>query len=117
MNMKYFKSKDDEVFAYAADGSEDSFILPGLVQINAEELAKIRERQAAATPDKTRAEVEVARLVAYANPVTGSDRFGAEAVAARLSGDNARADAAEAALLARRKEIAAQNPWPIKGKK
>ena len=31
--MKYFKDKDNKVFAYAEDGSEDDFIQDGLVEI------------------------------------------------------------------------------------
>lgn len=63
---------------------------------------------------KTREQVEADRLYAYANPVTGSDRFIAEAMAERLAGNIAKAEAADAALLVRREEIAAQNPWPKK---
>lgn len=47
--MKYFKDPENqnEVYAYAADGSEDGFIRPGLVPITEAEADRIR---AAAAP-------------------------------------------------------------------
>jgi hypothetical protein len=36
--MKYYKSADGEVFAYAADGSEDAFIRVGLVLMSESEV-------------------------------------------------------------------------------
>lgn len=45
MDMKYFKSPSKEIYAYPADGSEDAFILPGLVEISSDELAEIRAAQ------------------------------------------------------------------------
>lgn len=66
-------------------------------------------------PVKTREQVEMDRLFAYAHPVTGSDRLKTESDAEALRGNTAGAEAAQAAWLARREEIAKQNPWP-KGK-
>lgn len=57
-------------------------------------------------------DIERLRLLAYANPVTGSDRFKAEADAERLSGNEEAAAIAEQKLLARREEIKSQYPWP-----
>lgn len=57
-------------------------------------------------------QVSAARRIAYANPISGSDRFLTEAAAERLSGNEAAAKSAEVKCLARREEIAAQYPWP-----
>lgn len=59
----------------------------------------------------TRAEVEVARLRAYADPVTGSDRYFAEAASMDAAGE-AGADDRRALGLVRRAEIQADHPWP-----
>lgn len=40
--MKYYKDANGNVYAYAADGSEDAFILPGLIPITLEEANAIR---------------------------------------------------------------------------
>lgn len=57
-------------------------------------------------------QVEVLRLQAYADPLTGSDRYLAEAASERIAGDEQAALAAEQKHLSRRAEIAAQYPWP-----
>lgn len=57
--------------------------------------------------------VENQRLIAYANPITGSDRYFAEA--SRLTAMRAPAEDIEAAIaagIARAAEIAAMYPWP-----
>lgn len=45
--MKYYVSKDGELFAYEEDGSQDAFIRADLTPINDEELAAIRKQQEA----------------------------------------------------------------------
>ncbi|WP_426578405.1 tail fiber assembly protein [Xenorhabdus stockiae] len=35
--MKYYKSEDNKVYAYAADGSQDAWMKPGLIRITDEE--------------------------------------------------------------------------------
>jgi DNA-binding cell septation regulator SpoVG len=61
----------------------------------------------------SRAEVEAARLRAYADPITGSDRYFAEASRLRSMGaDQSEIDAVRAAGAARYSEIQADNPWP-----
>lgn len=60
----------------------------------------------------TRAEIEAHRLRAYADPLTGSDRYFAEAQRESLLGNNDAAAAAKAAGLARFAEIQAKYPWP-----
>lgn len=62
---------------------------------------------------KTREQVNIDRLIAYADPITGCDRFKAEASAERLAGNEEAALAAEEKLLARREQIKAENPWPV----
>lgn len=64
----------------------------------------------------TREQVQLNRLRAYANAETGSDRFMIEALAMRAHGDVESAEIAEVACLARRTEIAAENPWPVEAK-
>jgi len=63
-------------------------------------------------PPPTREEVEAARLHAYADPLTGSDRHFAEANREALMGNQDAADAAKAAGVARFAEIQAAHPWP-----
>lgn len=64
----------------------------------------------------TREAVNEARLRAYANPLTGSDRYIAEAYAERAKGDEAAANEVDAKMIARREEIKAANPWPEEAK-
>ena len=82
---------------------------------------KIRSHDAAGLPilidppppaPPSRAEIEAARLRAYADPITGSDRYFAEAQRENLMGNTEAADAAKALGLARFAEIQAANPWP-----
>lgn len=64
-------------------------------------------------PADPRKMVEAARLQAYADPITGSDRYFSEA--ARLlamGGTEEQIEAAQAAGAARSEEIQAMNPWP-----
>lgn len=64
------------------------------------------------TPSElTREQVEALRLAAYADPVTGSDRYFAEAARMTAMGE-AGADAVIAAGVARYEEIQAEYPWP-----
>ncbi len=65
-----------------------------------------------APPPPSRAEVEAARLRAYAHPITGSDRYFAEAQRESLLGNADAAEAAKAAGLARFAEIQTEHPWP-----
>lgn len=107
--MKYYRHPETgEIYAYAADGSQDEFIPIGLVSISEEEAKSLLR-----PPPKTRAQVEAIRLAAYADPLAGSDRHFAEAV--RLQAMGAAEDQIEAARLAgiaRYTAIQAENPWP-----
>lgn len=66
---------------------------------------------------KTYDQVAQDRLNAYSNRFTGSDRLKIEADAELASGNAEKAKKAEEAWLARRAEIAAQNPWPVEAKR
>lgn len=59
-----------------------------------------------------REDVEVQRLRAYADPLTGSDRYFAEAQRESLLGNAEAAEAAKALGMARFAEIQAEFPWP-----
>jgi len=63
-------------------------------------------------PVATREQVEARRLVAYADPLSGSDRYFAEAQRESLLGNAEAADAAKALGMARFAEIQAEYPWP-----
>lgn len=60
----------------------------------------------------TKDEVTVNRLIAYSNPLTGSDRFKSEAYAERLAGNEQAATEADVKMMVRREEIRQENPWP-----
>lgn len=63
-------------------------------------------------PAITREQVELARLIACADPVHGSDRFLAEALRREDAGDIEGGRAARLACRARYEEIKLANPWP-----
>lgn len=60
----------------------------------------------------TRGQIEASRLRAYADPITGSDRYFAESSRESLLGNTEAAEAAKALGLARFAEIQAEYPWP-----
>ncbi|OIN44500.1 hypothetical protein [Pseudomonas costantinii] len=67
-----------------------------------------------AQPDKCsdrNEDIERKRKLAYADPVTGSDRYLAEAMSKRVSGDEDAAKAAEAAHVVRKEQIRKELPW------
>lgn len=62
---------------------------------------------------QTRAEVEALRLRAYADPISGSDRYFAEAARVQaMGGTEEEVEAARSAGAARSAEIQALYPWP-----
>lgn len=63
-------------------------------------------------PEVTREQVEQARLMAYANPITGSNRHFIEALCLDSAGDIQGAKAARAAGILRYEQIKAEIPWP-----
>lgn len=63
-------------------------------------------------PTPARDLIESARLIAYSDPLKGSDRYFAEAQRESLLGNTEAADAARALGMARFAEIQAEHPWP-----
>jgi hypothetical protein len=62
----------------------------------------------------TRAEIEALRLRAYADPITGSDRYFAEAARVQAMGGTVdEIEAARASGATRSEEIQALYPWPV----
>ena len=59
-----------------------------------------------------REDVDRRRLIAYADPNTGSDRFFAEANRLEAQGMAAEAAAARTAGITRYEEIKSKHPWP-----
>ncbi|VVP57052.1 hypothetical protein [Pseudomonas fluorescens] len=93
----------DELYAEVVSNKPiDKTIIPG-----ADGLPELAD-----PPPATTEQVEAARLQAYANPLTGSDRHFAEAARCNTAGDTAGAEAATAAGQVRYEEIRAELPWP-----
>lgn len=105
--MNYYKDKSGAVWAY-----DDEQVAMGLA-----------DDKTSMTPDEVYAhenpapipltveQVEALRLTAYADPVTGSDRYFAEAARMNAMGE-AGADAVTAAGVARYEAIQSEYPWP-----
>lgn len=97
----------------------------GAIALTDDEYADLRNKQAAGhtitasedgkptaiLDEVTKEVVERRRAVAYADPVTGSDRLYSEALRLQLSGDESY-QAAITAAKARYDEIREANPWP-----
>ena len=105
--MKYFRNKDGLIFGYDADQIGMGYPLEPMTELTADEVDTLK-----APLPRSRSDIEWLRLVAYSNPVSGSDRFRAEAEAERLSGNDEKAASIEKRWLDRRIEIANQYPWP-----
>lgn len=113
----------DQRFAFGIGG-------PGAVEVDQEQFAALMAAQSSgkvigrgedgmpclsdppAPLPPSKDEVEAARLRAYADPLTGSDRYFAEAQRESLLGNVEAADAAKALGMARFAEIQAEYPWP-----
>lgn len=106
--MIYFKNRNGEVFAYETQGERDQYGAPDLVAMTPEE---IEAHLNPPVDSPTREQVEALRLSDYADPVTGSDRYFAEAARMNAMGE-AGADAVIAAGVARYEEIQLEYPWP-----
>lgn len=108
--MKYYKQQGTgQVFAFADDGSDDEFVGVDLVPMTEGEV-ELHLRPPAVP--RTRAEVEALRLRAYAEPITGSDRYFAEAQRESLLGNPEGAETAKRLGLERFAAIQTEYPWP-----
>lgn len=106
-SMKYYKV-GSQVYAFLADGSEDSFIPEGASPLSDDEIYAVLNPPPYVP---TREEVEAARQVAYADPEMGSDRLFAQAARMEVMGEPG-VDAVRAAAIARYKEIQQSLPYP-----
>lgn len=107
MSNFYKDPKTGDVFCY-----DDGQVASGVVRKGLVEMTKSEITKHLAAPAPTTEQVDALRLTAYAHPVTGCDRYHAEAAAERLRGNDEGAKAAEEKLLSRREEIKIENPWP-----
>lgn len=106
--MNYYLETDtSQVYAYDDQQVEEGWVKEGLAPITEGEAIAIANPPVSLT----REQVEALRLNAYANPVTGSDRYFAEAARMNAMGE-AGADAVTAAGVARYEEIQSEYPWP-----
>lgn len=109
--MKYYKHPESsEVFAYEADGSQDEYIKPSLSRMTD---AEVQAHLNPPISPLTREQIEALRLRAYADPLTGSDRYFVEASRLQEMGAaQEEIDAANAAGAKRYAEIQGEYPWP-----
>lgn len=108
--MKYYRHVvTGDVYAFEVDGSQDGLIRDELRVMSGDEV----ERHLNPPPrPRTRDEVEALRLRAYADPITGSDRYFSEAGREGLLGNPGIAEEVKRLGLERFAEIQAQYPWP-----
>lgn len=108
---KYYRNPETgEVYAYEADGSQDEYIKPSLSRMAD---AEVQAHLNPPIPSLTREQIEALRLRAYADPLTGSDRYFAEASRLQAMGAaQEKIDAASAAGANRYAEIQNAYPWP-----
>lgn len=109
IKMKYFEAENGEIFAY-----DEEQVSMGLGDDKRALTAAEAEAHENPPPiPKTYDQVMDARRIAYAAPLTGSDRWFAEAT--RLSimgGTEDGVEATKAKGVARYNEIQLENPWP-----
>lgn len=104
----FFKNSNGEKFWF--DSMEDYLVnrpSNDLVELTEDEVSAHLAPQA-----QNHEDVKIARLFAYADPITGSDRYKAEAYAERLAGNESAAVEADEKMLKRREDIRSENPWP-----
>lgn len=98
-----------EKFEYSSEDVENGLVRAGLVPLTSKEA----DEHLNPAPEPLSCEqVNKMRLLAFADPVTGSDRYFVEAMS---SSDPDKADKAKALGNARRAEIQGMYPWPEKG--
>lgn len=109
--MKYYKHPESsEVLAYESEQERQEWGAPELVEMTPEEVEAHLNPPA---KPLTREQIEALRLRAYADPLTGSDRYFAEASRLQAMGAaQEEIDAANAAGAKRYAEIQGEYPWP-----
>lgn len=109
IKMKYFEAENGEIFAY-----DEEQVAMGLADDKVAMTAEEVELHIYPPPiPKTYEQVMDARRVAYAAPLTGSDRWFAEATRLTIMGGTTEEiDEAKAQGAARYEEIQLENPWP-----
>lgn len=107
--MIYFKnSETGEVFAYESAADRDLFGGPALIEMSEVEVnCHLNPPQA----PLARAQIERLRLLAYADPVNGCDRYFSEAQRMQAMGEDGWEDARNSGV-ARFEEIQLLYPWP-----
>ena len=98
-----------EKYEYSLEDIQNGAVRDGLAVMTAKE---IDEHLNPAPVPLSRDQIDMLRLLAFADPVTGSDRYFVEALS---SSDPDKADKAKALGNARRAEIQAMYPWPDDG--
>lgn len=96
---------DEQHAALLAGEAEGKVIAPGAGGVPVLQDAKPAE-------PPTREQIESVRRVAYADPISGSDRHFAEAVRLEAMGDSIKAESARMLGIVRYQEIKEQYPWP-----
>lgn len=108
--MNYFKDSTGNVYAYETQAERDQFGAPDLVEMTTGEVDAHLNPPA---KPLTREQIEALRLQAYADQITGSDRYFAEAARLQVMGAaQEEIDAANAAGVKRYAEIQGEYPWP-----
>lgn len=106
--MKFYKNSDGEVFSFEdADAAE--WAGPELKKMTASEISKHLNPKPV---ELTRDQVNDLRQIAYANPLTGSDRMFSEAMRMQIMGEDGFEEIRTKAI-ARFEEIQAAYPWPV----
>lgn len=108
--MKYYKNLKGEVYAYETEAEREQWGAPDLVEMTE---AEVEAHLNPPAKPLTREQIEALRLQAYADQITGSDRYFAEAARLQVMGAaQEEIDAANAAGAKRYAEIQGEYPWP-----
>lgn len=97
--------KTGQVFSFADDGSDDEFIPANLELVSEDEALSLIK------PKLTRDQIDIARKIAYADPINGSDRLFSEAIRMQIMGEDDY-EMARARAISRFEEIQQEYPWP-----
>ena len=110
MRMIYYKEiETGEYYAYDEEQVSGGFVRKGLIQLNEQETFEHINKKSVLSLD----DVTNNRRMEYANPLTGSDRWFAEAARlAAMSATQEEVDAAKQKGIARYNEIQLEHPWP-----